>query len=345
MTQKEFDELMMQFTTRQITLLEKLLGESIDNLSDLMLAELDNPDRTGKRLQEVYETYDELDAIFTAYISPTIKSAYNLTVTNVYELLNEAAGNKTLDAKAVTTLIKDAVHDFTSATQNGRVVAGFYFKMSKQELITESQISEAVAKSLLESGYGYDAKIAIRELLKSREFIIYDKNSFLKRISQDGKLDLRTIKKNLRDEIMQKAYNAAYAEKKYLQIINKNGDIMNFKVDTYAALVARSRIGDAQVQGAIEAGESLGTKMFQVTRHNTQTPICKPHESKVYTTSKAIASLGVWEYLGDDNRPIYHPNCQHRLVPVAYSTSQIIMLAKRKGVSNDELIRVFGRAA
>ena len=345
MTESEFDKLMLDFTTKQIALLEKLLANSIDELSDLLLAELEKPDATGKRLNQVYEVYDEMDAIFAAYITPTLKEAFKLTISNVYELLNESAGNKSLDAKAITTLIKDAIHDFTSATENGRRVAGFYFKISKQELITESQISQAVAQSLLTDGYGYDAKVAVRELIKTKQPVIYDKNALMKRISKDAKDDLRKIKKNLRDDYMQAAYNQAYAEKKYLQIINKNGDIMNFQVDTYAALVSRSRIGDSQVQGAIEAGNSLGTSFFKVTSHNTQTAICKPHESKTYTTDKDIASLGVWEYLSDKNRPIYHPYCQHRLVPVFYSTSQIIRLAKRKGVSDSELIRVLGRAA
>ena len=55
---------MMQFTTEQIALLEKLLENSIDDLSTLMLAELEKPDATGKRLNQVYEAYDELDAVY-----------------------------------------------------------------------------------------------------------------------------------------------------------------------------------------------------------------------------------------------------------------------------------------
>ena len=342
MTQAEFDKLMMEFTTEQIKLLEKLLENSIDDLSALMLTELEKPDTTGKRLNQVYEAYDELDAIYATYITKTIKDAYKQTVSAVYDLLNEVGGNNAIDAKAVSTIIKDAIHDFTSATENGRRLAAFYFKISKQELITESQLSQAVAQSLLTDGYGYDAKLAVRELLKTRQPIIYDKNALMKRISKDAKDDLRKMSKNLRDDYMQAAYNQVYAEKKYMQIINKNGDIMNFKVDTYAALVSRSRIGDSQVQGAIETGNSLGCEFFKVTSHNTPTAICKPHENKTYTTNKDIASLGVWQFLNDKNRPIYHPNCQHRLAPVAYSDSQIKRLAKTKGVSDSELERVLG---
>lgn len=341
MTESEFDKLMMDFTNEQIKLLEKLLASSIDDLSDLLLAELKKPDLTGQRLEQVYEAYDQLDAVYATYITKAINQSYKTTISAVYDLLNDVGNNK-VDAKLVNTLIKDAIHDFTSATENGRRVAAFYFKISKQELITESQISQAVGQSLLTDGYGYDAKIAVRELLKTRQPVIYDKNALMKRISKDVKDDLRKIKKNLRDDYMQVAYNQAYAEKKYLQIINKNGDIMNFQVDTYAALVSRSRIGDSQVQGAIEVGNNMGAEFFKVTSHNTQTPICKPHESKTYTTSKDIASLGVWQYLNDKNRPIYHPNCQHRLVPIVYSNSQIIRLAKTKGVSDNELQRVLG---
>ena len=342
MTEKEFDKLMTDFVEKEIKLLEKLLENSIDELSDLMLEELKSADSTGKRLKQVYETYDELDAVYATYITKTLDKAYKQTISAVYDLLNESGGHNAIDAKAVNTLIKDAIHDFTSATENGRQLAAFYFKISKQELITESQISEAVANSLLSKGYGYDAKIAVRELLKTRQPIIYDKNSLMKRISKDVQGDLKKIKKNLRDDYMNAAYNQAYAEKKYMQIINKNGDIMNFKVDTYASLVSRSRIGDSQVRGAVETGNSLGCEFFTVTSHNTQTPICKPHESKTYTTNQKIANLGVWKILNDTTRPIYHPNCQHRLVPVAYTSSQIKRLAERKGVSDTELERALG---
>ena len=107
----------MDFTNEQIKLLEKLLASSIDDLSDLLLAELNKPDLTGQRLEQVYEAYDQLDAVYATYITKAINQSYKTTISAVYDLLNDVGNNK-VDAKLVNTLIKDAIHDFTSATEN-----------------------------------------------------------------------------------------------------------------------------------------------------------------------------------------------------------------------------------
>jgi hypothetical protein len=342
MTDSEFEKILLDYTKQQISRLEKLLSSSTNEIARLLELELENADKTGKRLDQINEIYNDMDSIFAGFISGTIKQSFKLSYSSVYELLEKKnTGLIPTDSKTITVLIQDAIRDFTNATANGREGMEFFFKISKQELISESQISELIANKLLDGEYGSKAKNAVKELLKSKNSIVYDKNSLLKRIAKDNKDDLKKVLPELKKDVLNKMYDENYADKKYLQIVNKNGDIMNFQADTYASLVARSRIGDAQVLGAIESGQASGIEFFKVTSHNTQSAICKPHESKTYTTSQKIASLGVWKFLSSSNRPIYHPNCQHRLFPVPYSESQIRKIAERNGLTKSQLDEVF----
>lgn len=206
------------------------------------------------------------------------------------------------DMKAVGILTRDMNRDFTRAIENGRESIGTYFKFSKQGRLTESEISEAVRKGIMDKGTGYEAKKRLREAIKERGTQIFDEAS---------------LNKYIKKKVLQ-GYEEKLLNGQVMQIINKNGKVMNFRVNTYSDLVSRTRFGDAQVQGTIDTTLQNGIKLFKVTKHNTKSEICLPHEGQILTADKKdkrYAYIDGHGEHGELNRPLYHPNCMHRIMP------------------------------
>ena len=186
-----------------------------------------------------------------------------------------------LDTKAIGALVQDASDDFTAGINGGRKVIGSFFKFSKNGVLTEREINSLFAQTLVTDGTPQGLQRALQ-------------NKFKEVLGED---------------------------QKYIQIINKNGDPMNWKISSYSEVVARTRAAEAQIAGAIEVSEANGISTFRVTAHNTTTAICKPHENKIYTTDQKLYDL--FEPLNSENKPVYHPNCQHRLLPAPFTKNQL----------------------
>ena len=117
-----------------------------------------------------------------------------------------------------------------------------------------------------------------------------------------------------------------FKEKKFITITTKNGRERNYKVKTYIELVNRTSFANAQVQSSIDTSEANNIFTFVVTSHNTQTEICKPHENKIYTTLQKLTKY--FPLLTNKNKPTYHVNCQHRLLPKPFTKKQLERMLK-----------------
>ena len=249
--------------------------------------------------------YEQIQSTLETFSSQVLPGAYASGAEAGKEVLRQygqVVYAHTVDVAAVNVLIRDMHHDFSRAIENGRESIGTYFKFSKQGRLTETEISEAVAKGLLDGGTGWEAKREMRKAIKERGTQIFDQAS----------LDAYIRKKVLQ------GYEQKLLDGKVMQLINKNGKVMNFRVDSYSDLVSRTRIGEAQVAGTIDATQANGINLFKVTSHNTQSVICAPHEGKIYSSDPNDPK---YEYLygygehGELNKPVYHPRCLHRLMP------------------------------
>lgn len=85
----------------------------------------------------------------------------------------------------------------------------------------------------------------------------------------------------------------------------------SYQPEAYSRLVARSRVGEASNQANVNAALQYGMDLVQVDVHSGSCPICDPFQGKVYSIS------------GNDrdfpplvDRPPYHPNCRHQLLPI-----------------------------
>jgi hypothetical protein len=229
------------------------------------------------------------------------------------------------DTKTLGRLVRNINDEFTIAVNNGKEYVKSFITFSKQGILTESEIDNAIFKGYLDKGTGRAAK---KELLTKFEDRItkemYNRNPLYRKIKFEqieGMSVSDAVKMRLKKEFEEKLSN-----NQYLPIINRNGDIMVFKTKTYSDLVSRTRLGESSVAGTIDAAESRGIEYFRVTKHNTDTLQCRVHEGKIYSSRKGdpkFAALSDYTPYKDEkgrtkqsqNKPLYHINCRHRLLP------------------------------
>lgn len=247
-------------------------------------------------LSQVLKTLNEIDFTLKNATKPTLIYGFKSGSKVANQLLRKQLGilsdTSVVDPKALRVLINDMFNDYSVAITDSKKLINRFFKLSGQNLLKDTGITSSVIKGFL------------------------SKNS------------LWGAKKQLMKDLL-----AQLGDEKYIPITCKRKDgstfVRNYKIDTYSQLVARTRFGQAQVLGAIEESKAYDIYTYTVTSHNTQTEICKPHEGKVYTTDPELIALKIFPPLDKTNTPLYHVNCQHRIVPRVYSQAAIDRLKKR----------------
>ena len=109
-------------------------------------------------------------------------------------------------------------------------------------------------------------------------------------------------------------------------IITRRGTM---RLDTYAALVARSTTAEAQNASKLALAKENGYDLARFTQHRPTCGVCAQYEGRMYALTKEAAN---GKYKGPDGLPLrfpflydtafvsgyynIHPNCRHRLVIV-----------------------------
>jgi hypothetical protein len=114
---------------------------------------------------------------------------------------------------------------------------------------------------------------------------------------------VRGAKLKLRNELLKDAL-----DKEFITIINKNGKPINYKIDTYAEMVARTKITQAQSDGTVNLAKAYDSDLVQVSSHNTETAFDAQFEGKVFSLSGKDKDFPKAGFL-----PPFHPNCIHTL--------------------------------
>jgi len=118
-------------------------------------------------------------------------------------------------------------------------------------------------------------------------------------------MDPRQLKSNL-TKSFEKALGLT--DKSGGRFITVNG--RNYQLDKYCDMLARTKTRAAQSQGTIESVRRAGMDLVQVSKHNTTTPVCIPHEGRRYSISGTSAIYPMLREI-----PGYHPNCLHVITP------------------------------
>ena len=120
-----------------------------------------------------------------------------------------------------------------------------------------------------------------------------------------------------RDEVA-KALKKTADEKKFIKIIDKNGNPRNYQIRYYSDLVARTQYHKAQAEAVKQVNKNYDNDLIRVSTHNTTTEICQAYEGKIFSLSGVSKMFPV-----ADNVPPYHPNCIHFITPVFEESLQI----------------------
>lgn len=225
----------------------------------------------------------------------------------------------------VDTLARDTIRDFAHAIDSSEKYIKQIFKLSKQDILRENNISETVLDDLMNRGdfrsaskeldikfleKGSSAKTKIRNL-SGKE--IRERISRARRSMAEGK----GIPQYLQVDSLEAA-QIRLLKGKFITIINKNGNPMTFSLEYYSSMVARTRVADSQVQGTLDAGERLGVELFLVSYHKTDTKICLEFENKFLSADPKLIGRTFDGKdiipLNERSKPVYHPNCKHRLL-------------------------------
>jgi hypothetical protein len=304
-----------------------LFGQSINELQNALqkqtvgdLFALDSETRRQQNLARVNTIYNRIDKLFAQYSAAETKRQYKLGVDIAAETLRIADKTASLDSKTLGIFVKEMLDDFTRGTNGGRKMFGTFFVFSKQGVLRENEMTELMAKGWIKHGSGREGMREIAKALRAK----LDSSPMTK--LKPDEVDALTVaaldqyrKRGVPPQFL-KSFENMIREERFLRIINKNGDPMHFRVNHYAELVARTRTGNAQVHGTIEQANAYGVTEFQVTSHNTETEICRPHEGKVYTTDPNNTRF---EYMTPERRPLYHILCKHRLLPRAFTRAKL----------------------
>lgn len=121
------------------------------------------------------------------------------------------------------------------------------------------------------------------------------------------------VKKRLKQEL----YNSVN-DGQYVEIVDKNGTLRRYDLDSYTEMLARTKLADASAQAVLDTAKNVDADLVQISSHNTQTPLCAEYEGKVFSLSGKDPDFPVL-----DQVPPFHPNCMHSMTIVFKEALQI----------------------
>jgi hypothetical protein len=290
--------------------------------------------------------YNEIATTFNQFTRSAVYGVYTNSANLTRQFLENLENEKQFlpDMKTINRLIKNMNQEFTVVVEGGKEYIKSFITFSKQGRITESQIDNAILKGYIQKGTAKGAKkVLFKEFDEAMSKELYDRvnndTGFFRKIKYE-QIENMSVSDAAKMRL-KKDFEEKLANQQYLPLINKNGDVMVFKTETYSNLVARTRLGEAQTAATIDAGQANGVNYYRVTSHNTETLECKVHEGKIYAVKKGdpkFAALSDYTKYKDEkgrtkesqNKPLYHINCRHRLIPFAMTTKRYESYPDRK---------------
>lgn len=119
---------------------------------------------------------------------------------------------------------------------------------------------------------------------------------------------LNSSKRKLRDALLKKALDG-----KTITVIDKNGNPEQWNVDTYAEMVARTKIMDASSQSVLDTAHYLDQDLVAWSAHNTLCAICAEYEGRIFSISGNSEDFPPLEAVPPGDT---HPNCAHSLIVI-----------------------------
>ncbi|MED4234415.1 phage minor capsid protein [Priestia megaterium] len=252
-------------------------------------------------ISAILKALDGLGIKASEVMPKELEKAYYLAVDEASASL-EKAGAKTDGAYAMT--------------KRGFIAKGF------QRKIHIAAVKKIVSDTLT------DLKAAIRTAKKSTRTTI---NKVLKKVKKeiaDGLIlgnHNRVVRKRLAKAFQEEGLTA------FLTAPDKKGKRRRLRVDKYAGTVVRTKMREANTQGAANRYIESGVTLVKVSQHAPTCHVCAGFQGMVISLTgdnpgfKSINDGGV-------QLPPFHPNCRHTIIPfvIAYKTKEEIQKEKDK---------------
>lgn len=157
------------------------------------------------------------------------------------------------------------------------------------------------------TGYNSGEKTLVRLASLTQQINISEKQ--INKSIEEGFIEKGTVtasSKKLQSELMKQALDG-----KYITVIDKNGNPIQYKIKTYSDLVAQTKLRDAQTQAVVNTTVGLGQDLVQISSHNTLTAYDATFEGKIFSLSGNDPDFPVATDL-----PPFHPRCKHSISTV-----------------------------
>ena len=332
MTPTQASEFIKQFTKEESKKLSNLLRNTALTYN-----------YSQSRLDEINLLVKQISEKQIMAINQIIAEAYRQEYRKTYKILGKQP--LSIPESAIKILAKDTIRDLNYANEQSAISIKSIFKIAKQDIISETKISEITLNRLMEQGTfresandlsieimkeGSTAKTKLRNLDSS------EINSRVAR-ARRSLINEKKIPGYIKTKLF-KRVEGKLLEGKFITIINKNGQPMTFGLDYYSGMVARTRFGDSQVQASIDVGNRLGVQLYLVSDHGTTSKICLEFENKYLSTDpnligKHFEGREILVF-NDRSKPLYHPNCKHRLIAVPLTDEEYDFISKGKYIAS-----------
>ena len=298
---------------------------------------------SNQRLAEIESLINQIYTRQTQILNTLTVEAYSKGRDETIRRMG-ATNPPPIDRAAVNVLIRDTIRDLQFAVDSSKTYLRSIFKLAKQDIISETTLTETVLDTLMNEGNFRDAADDLS--IEIMETGSTDKTKLSK--LDDSQLRARVARAKASmvngkgfpqylDTTVFKRIEKKLSEGNFITIINKNGKPMTFSLDYYSGLVARTRFADSQVQGSLDAGKGLDVELYLVSDHNTDSKICKTYENKFLSTDPNLIGRRFEGRdilrLDEKSKPLYHPNCKHRLLAFPLTESEYESIVGGKSVA------------
>ncbi|PJZ87929.1 hypothetical protein CH368_14300 [Leptospira levettii] len=323
--------------------------EKRDQLDALIKNSVSLQNYSDLRLNQILLLLDELAKTQSDILNVLVMQAYREGWNETYKDVTKTLG-PAFDFGVVNVLVKDTLNDYRLAIDQSKTFLKSVFKLAKQDILSEVRISEITLEQIMAQGTFKDiTKQTVSEIMKAGS----TSNTVLKSLNdreiqerfnraKRALIKERKIPAYLKTKVLDKV-EAKLHEGKFITILSNRLDKfgkripMTFSLDYYSSLVARTRFADSQVQGTLDAGERLNVQLYLVTEHGTTTKTCKIYEGNYLTrdpklVGKTFEGRKIF-LLTEESKPVYHPNCKHRLIPVPITDEEYASIVRLKNAA------------
>jgi hypothetical protein len=282
--------------TKEVKKLKKRLDKAEAQLKDISI-EISTTTQTSMSYwnnlkKRAHKAYEEARAAFADWAKSDIPAAYKLSLQTQIRRIKKMKFTPPVrinyntfvasdrSKRTVTILVSDAIDAYILRTTGGEKKFNDLMNLTQQLNITEDEVNKAIKKGFIEGAEGV-----------------------FNRKKKVGAGSLYGAQRNLQKELLKDAL-----DEKYIALVDKNGKLRNYNLKSYAELVARTKLTEAQASSTVNLSLAYGSGLVQVSSHNTETEYDAQFEGKVFDLTGENP-----RFPNATDLPPFHPNCLHTI--------------------------------